>query len=349
MGNLMSNKKVILLNIEAVRTQLMRASQACGASETVASAISEASLDAEIEGSIVTGLSHFVLYCEAMLAGRVDGRATPIVSKPTPVLFSVDARQGFLHIGFDSELDAFCTSATQFGVGIFSASNGFTCGNLGYFARRVAERNLVALAATNAGPAMLAASGSTKPVFATNPIAFAAPRDNGAPLLIDQASSQATWVSILQAAEKGESIPAGQAIDADGNPTIDPSKALKGALVAAGGQRGANIALMVEMLAAGLTGSNWSLDAPSFAEGDQNPGVGLLVIAINPKLLGGDDYTKRLAEYLDRLDTEYGVYVPGTSRAKKYAQSLNEGIEVDKWVWETIIRFADSGKSSMHR
>jgi (2R)-3-sulfolactate dehydrogenase (NADP+) len=333
----MSDKEVIHLDIETVRTQLMFASQQCGASETVARAISEASLDAEMEGSSVTGLSHFVLYCEAMLAGRVDARAIPLVSKPTPVLFSVDAKQGFLHTGFDSELDDFCSSVTQFGVGIFSARNGFTCGNLGYFSRRVAERGLVALAATNAGPAMLAASGSKKPVFATNPIAFAAPRDNGAPLLIDQASSQTTWISILQAAEKGESIPFGQAIDVDGNSTIDPSKALKGALLAAGGQRGANIALMVEMLAAGLTGSNWSLDAPSFAEGDQNPGVGLLVIAINPLLLGGDDYSHRLTEYLDRLETEHGVYIPGTSRAEQYARSLNEGLKVDERLWQTIL------------
>lgn len=338
----MSKQESIHLDIETVRTQLICAAQNCGASEIVASAISEASLDAQMEGSSVTGLSHFVLYCEAMLDGRVDGRAIPVVSKPTPVLFTVDARQGFLHTGFDSKLDDFCASVTLFGVGIFSASNGFTCGNLGYFVRRIAERGLAALAATNAGPAMLAASGSTKPVFATNPIAFAAPRECGVPLLIDQASSQTTWVSILHAAEKGESIPAGQAIDANGNPTIDPVKALKGALVAAGGQRGANIALMVEMLAAGLTGSNWSLDAPSFAEGDRNPGVGLLVIAINPQLLGGDDYSKRLAEYLDRLETEHGVYIPGTSRAEKYSRSLNEGIKVDKRVWETIIRFAAS-------
>jgi len=335
----MPSLELIQLDIETVRTQLMRTSRICGASAAVASAISEASLDAEMEGSSVTGLSHFVLYCEAMLAGRVDGQAIPIVSKPTPVLFSIDAKQGFLHTGFDSELDDFCVSVTQFGVGIFSACNGFTCGNLGYFSRRIADRGLVALAATNAGPAMLAASGSTKPVFATNPITFAAPRDNGVPLLIDQASSQTTWVTILQAAEKNDSIPVGQAIDADGRPTTDPSKALMGALIAAGGHRGANIALMVEMLAAGLTGSNWSLDAPSFSEGDQNPGVGLLVIAINPQLLGGDGYSKRLAEYLDRLETEHGVYVPGTSRAEKYARSIKEGIKVDRRVWQAIIRF----------
>ena len=38
---------------------------------------------------------------------------------------------------------------------------------------------------------------------------------------------------------------------------------MRGALLAFGGARRANIALMVEVLAAGLAGANWSLDAPS--------------------------------------------------------------------------------------
>ena len=41
-------------------------------------------------------------------------------------------------------------------------------------------------------------------------------------------------------------------------------RALAGALLTFGGARGANIALMVEVFAAGLTGANWSLDAPDF-------------------------------------------------------------------------------------
>ena len=56
--------------------------------------------------------------------------------------------------------------------------------------------------------------------------------------------SRATWVNILQAAEKGESIPMGQAVVADGNPIIDRSKALKSSLLVTSCQRGANIIFM---------------------------------------------------------------------------------------------------------
>jgi (2R)-3-sulfolactate dehydrogenase (NADP+) len=84
---------------------------------------------------------------------------------------------------------------------------------------------------------------------------------------------------------------------------------MRGALLAFGGARGANIALMVEVLAAGLTGANWALDAPSFTEGDRSPGAGLMVVAIAPALLA-PDFPKRLKLQLDRL-ASLGVHIPG--------------------------------------
>ena len=151
--------------------------------------------------------------------------------------------------------------------------------------------------------------GAKTRVYCTNPIAFAAPLDEGPPLLIDQASSATAFVELRRYAERGEVLPPGWAVDADGQPTTDPSAALRGALLAFGGARGANIALMVEVLAAGLTGANWALDAPSFTAGDRSPGAGLLVIAIAPALLA-PNLTHRLRLQLDRL-AKLGVHIPG--------------------------------------
>ena len=75
---------------------------------------------------------------------------------------------------------------------------------------------------------------------------------------------------------------------------------MRGALLAFGGPRGANIALMVEVLAAGLSGTNWSVDSPPYSEGSESPGSGLFVLAIDPKLFG-DRFPERLGEQLARL------------------------------------------------
>jgi (2R)-3-sulfolactate dehydrogenase (NADP+) len=98
-------------------------------------------------------------------------------------------------------------------------------------------------------------------------------------------------------------------VDADGQPTTDPHAALRGALLAFGGARGANIALMVEVMAAGLSGANWALDAPSFTSGKSSPGAGLLVIAVTPALLA-PDFAQRLRLQLNRL-AKLGVHIPG--------------------------------------
>lgn len=133
--------------------------------------------------------------------------------------------------------------------------------------------------------------------------------------MIDQASSATAFVKIRQAAERGEPIPQGWALDASGAPTTDPNEAMKGALLAFGGVRGANIALMVEVLAAGLTGANWSLDAPDFRSGTQSPGAGLFILAIAPQFLT-HDFEARLAAQLERLSGDYGVHIPGETRVR---------------------------------
>ncbi len=102
----------------------------------------------------------------------------------------------------------------------------------------------------------MAASGGRRPVFCTNPIAFAAPLPEGGALVFDQSTAASSLVGIRQAASDGRPIPEGWALDSSGNPTTDPQAALSGTLLAFGGRRGANIALMVELLAAGLTGAN---------------------------------------------------------------------------------------------
>ena len=195
-------------------------------------------------------------------------------------------------LGFDRAFDDLRRRAETFGLALFAQNGSYTTGELGYYPRRLAETGLVAFAATS-GPALMTVAGAKTPVYCTNPIAFAAPLDEGPPLLIDQASSATAFVQLRHYAERGEPLPPGWAVDTEGQPTTDPQAALRGALLAFGGARGANIALMVEVMAAGLAGANWALDAPSFTSGDRSPGAGLLVIAITPALLA-PDFPQRL-------------------------------------------------------
>ena len=329
----------VAISMEEALALCESAAIVAGANAEVANSLARSAVAAEAEGQASVGLAHFVDYLEALEAGRIDGHAVPEITCPAGAIILSDAKGGAAHPGFDRAFDDLVDTAQKFGVTIFSQKNAYTCGALGYFAGRLAERGLAALAATN-GPALVAGAGGTKPVYCTNPLAFAAPAAGGPPLLIDQSSSATAFVNIRKAAYAGQSIPEGWALDSVGNPTTDASAAVKGTLLAFGGSRGANIALIVEVLSAGLSGANWSLDAPPFMTGSQSPGTGLFVLAIEPKLLD-PDFETRLRSQVDRLSGEYGVHIPGRGKVAMRQKSREQGFAVPQPVYDEIARWAD--------
>ena len=298
--------------LQAATDFAARAIRAAGARDAAAVSLARATVSANAHGKGSSGFSHLVDYLTALRAGRIVGDAEPLVTSPAPAAIHCDAKGGIAQVGFDWAFDDLRHRAETFGLALFAQNGSYTTGELGYYPRRLADVGLVAFAATS-GPALMTVEGAGTPVYCTNPIAFAAPLDEGPPLLIDQASSATAFVQLRHYAERGEPLPEGWAVDAEGEPTTDPQAALRGALLAFGGARGANIALMVEVMAAGLTGANWALDAPSFISGESSPGAGLLVIAITPALLA-PDFPERLRLQLDRL-AKLGVHIPGRRAA----------------------------------
>jgi (2R)-3-sulfolactate dehydrogenase (NADP+) len=334
--------------------------KARGASSAQAQATGRALVTAEAEGNRAVGLAHLFTYGDALMDGRAQGDAEPLIEEVTEVLTRVDAGEGLPHLGFERALPRLVEGAQEHGVAILALRNGYPCGALGYFVRLLAEdHGLAALAAANAGPAVMAASGGTTPVYCTNPLAFAVPTGDARPaLVIDQSSSSASLAKIRAYAAAGREIPAGWALDPAGHPTTDARAALAGSLIPFGGARGANIALMVELLAAGLTGANWSQEAPPFNKGKKSPGAGLFIIAVDQSLTSGavgrgsgrpaadpaetppreknrDFFTNRLAAWISGVETD-GAHLPGLAKGETLAHARHRGFSVDAQVWAKI-------------
>lgn len=312
---------------------------AAGAAPEHAAASGRALVTAEAEGNRGVGLKHLFTYRDALRDGRAQGEAEPIIEEITEAITRVDAAEGLPHLAVERALPRLAAGAQRLGVALLTLSNGYPCGALGYFARQLAEvHGLAALVAANAGPAVMAASGGRAPLFCTNPLAFAVPSGFEGPngdapaLVIDQSSSSASLATFREAAEAGREIPRGWALDPAGHPTTDARAALAGSLLPFGGTRGANIALMVEMLAAGLTGANWSKDAPPFNKGSKSPGAGLFILAISP--LGG--FHARLNAWLDAVMAEEGVHLPGLAKGDALRHAHHRGFAVDAALWAKV-------------
>jgi (2R)-3-sulfolactate dehydrogenase (NADP+) len=167
--------------------------------------------------------------------------------------------------------------------------------------------------------------GGSKALFGTNPVAFACPLPGRAPLVIDLSLSKVARGNVMTAKQRKEPIPEGWALDKDGKPTTDPDAALRGTMVPMGDAKGTALALMVELLAAGLTGANFASEASSYLDADGPPsGTGQLIMAFDPDAFGGAA-PARFAILAAAIEAQPGARLPGTRRLAARAKARAEG------------------------
>jgi (2R)-3-sulfolactate dehydrogenase (NADP+) len=313
------------LPLDAVETVAFQCLTACGSSSLQAVAVAHSIREAEAEGTRGIGLGYLPWYCGHLKVGKIKGMAQPVVRQTGPGVVHVDAADGFSHPAYQAGEDALIAAARAQGIAMMTITNAYACGVLGYFTGRLARQGLVALMFANASSTM-APWGGKRPFFGTNPWSMAAPR-TGAPLVLDSSSSATAYVNLAEAAARGEPVPPHWALDAEGRPTTDARAALAGTIAPAGGHKGSALALMVEVLAAGLTGANWSHNASSLGDDlGGPPRLGQTIIAIHP---GDASLASRIEGLLADMTDEPGVRIPGDRRHANRQRIESEGVFVD--------------------
>ena len=295
-----------------------------GNAHSVASAL----IAAEMDGQRGHGLSRVPSYAAQSASGKVDGKAIPVANAQKGAAVRIDAANGFAYPAFDLAIAELKRLTEQSGIAVAAVFRSHHFGQAGYHAERLAEQGLVGLVFGNS-PQAIAPWGGSRAVFGTNPIAFAAPRQNDLPLLIDLSLSKVARGKVMLAQKKGESIPDDWALDAQGQPTTDPDAALKGTMLPMGEAKGAALVMMVEVLAAGLSGAHFGYEATSFFTADgPPPGVGQMVLAFDPEFMSGGGFTDRLETLIAEIQAQDGVRLPGTRRATLRAEAQKKGLSV---------------------
>ncbi|MBY6201440.1 Ldh family oxidoreductase [Maritalea mobilis] len=291
----------------------------------------------EADGITSHGLAYIPIYAQHVQCGKVDGRAKPTLSRPSAAVIRVDAATGFAHPAIDMGFDALVPTAREMGVGVLAIHNSYNCGVLGVHTRRLAEAGLLGIGFTNA-PASIAPAGGRKPVVGTNPISVAAPgADGSAAVLIDQSASTIAKSEVMKYAREGKSVPEGWVLDADGHPTTDPELGLKGSMVPSGGYKGVGIALLVEMMAATMTGATLgSVASPFSGTAGGPPRTGQFFIAINPEATSGGAYQARLSDLIASFQDQDGARLPGDARRTFRARAEAEGVAVNTTLLEKV-------------
>jgi (2R)-3-sulfolactate dehydrogenase (NADP+) len=322
--------KTLTLTVAEIQILANRALEASNVSPANAREVAASIAAAERDGQPIVGLSYLPTYCDHAACGKVDGHAVPALEFAGPAMIRVDARTGFAHPALALGFAALSDAARRQGLAALAVGNSYACGSLGYFVETLAQLGLVAIMVANASPSM-APFGGKRPFFGTNPIAFAAPRLAGPPLVIDQSSSMVAKVAVIDAYNRGIPLPDGWALDADGQPTNDAAAAMTGSLLPVGGHKGFGLALLVEVLAGGLTASHFSFEASSFGDCDGGPPrTGQFVIAIDPLRFAGPGFTARVDAMLEAAQSESSVRLPGDRRlAARHAHEHGVAIPAD--------------------
>src|SRR5215207_4381292 len=299
----------------------------CRTGEDNARSVARALVLAEADGLKGHGLSRVPSYALQAKVGKVDGCATPVLDTPRPGVLAVDARNGFAYAAIEAAEAALPQAARTNGIAAAAIRRSHHCGAAGHPVERLAGTGLVAMMFANT-PAAIAPWGGSRAVFGTNPIAFGCPLPGRAPIVVDLSLSKVPRGNLMAARQRGERIPEGWALDADGRPTTDPEAALKGTMLPLGDAKGTTLALMVELLAAGLTGANFAAEASSFldAEGPP-PATGQLILALEPSAFGTDALS-RFAALAAAIEAQSGARLPGARRLELRRKAAAQGLEI---------------------
>ena len=299
--------------VAEIEKQSRAALLAHGAGQMQAAAVAKAVARAEALGNVICGLYYLESYCTQLASGRVNGTVTPKVSRPRAGAILADAQFGFAQPAFDAGLPEAVAAALENGVATLAVAHAHTCTSLGYFTEQIAAAGLIGIGFTNASP-VVAPPGGNKRVIGTNPIAMTVPGDGKPAMHFDFSTSAVALGKITMAKAAGKAIPLGWAVDENGAPTTDPDEALKGALVSAGGYKGWGFGLMVELLAAGMTGSVNSLDVSGLKVAEGKPhDLGQFYILMDPGTYH-DGFADRFARVAEAVAEQDDARIPGADR-----------------------------------
>jgi len=335
----------VRLSLSEAQDLCVRALQASDVSDTNARSTAKALVNAEADGQKGHGLSRIPSYSGQALSGKVDGHAVPSLSRPGTALIRVNAKSGFAYPAMDLACETLPAIVKVTGVASACIYNSHHLGQAGAHAERLANEGLVALVLTNS-PKAINFWGGREPMMGTNPIAFAAPRVGTEPLVIDLALSRVARGKILAAKNAGEKIPESWALNADGKPTDDPAEAMQGSMLPIGDAKGAALVLMVELLAAALTGSNFGYEASSFfdAAGD-SPGIGHTIIVFDPAMTSGGRFAERMDNIVAAIENTDGARLPGMTRLEQRRQVAQNGMDISSALYKDIETIIESGGS----
>jgi LDH2 family malate/lactate/ureidoglycolate dehydrogenase len=187
--------------------------------------------------------------------------------------------------------------AKNFGCCVAGIKHSTHFGVAASYALQAIHAGLIGMIFTNASASM-PPWGGRRPILGTSPLAVGAPGGKLGPFVLDMSVAVAARGKIRKALRRGERIPEGYALDAEGRATTDPAAALQGVILPAGGAKGSGLAMVMDIFGGVLTGAAFAGEVgDQTRDFDRPQNVGHFLLAMRPDLFVS------MTEYEARMDT----------------------------------------------
>ena len=207
---------------------------------------------ANLRGVETHGTDMLPSYMRRIRGGMINPKPRMRAVKEAVATMVIDADQALGHVSSKFGMQQTINKALMSGVGWVNVINSNHHGALAYYALMAAEQDMIGIVSTTTTSCMTP-WGSRQPLVGNNPLAVAVPCNQHDPLVLDMSCSLFAHSRVRLAREKGEPLPDGLSIDADGNPNSDPEKSA--ALLPFGSYKGSGLAMMLGFLSGVLAGS----------------------------------------------------------------------------------------------
>lgn len=301
-----------------------------GASPEVASILATNCASCERDGTLSHGVFRMTGYLHSLGTGWADGKAQPKVDRVSESYIRIDGANGFAQPALHAAEETIEDALVKTGIAVVAVHDSHHFSALWPELEVFARRGNVALGMVASGKLAVAPAGTHQPVFSTNPFGFATPVDGAEPVVFDYATSSISHGDLQLHRRDGKQVPPGTGIDGDGKETNDPDKILsEGAILPFGGHKGALLSLMIEVLAAGLTGGAFTYEMDDESpEGAHTFRTGQLYIIVDPERGGNDVFGERIAQFIEMLREAGMTRMPGDRRYATRATADEQGIPV---------------------
>lgn len=307
---------------------------AAGVPEADAALVADTLVQADMRGHQSHGLMRLSWYVRRLQSGAMRTLTEPRLVTDAGAIAVIDGQDGIGQVIAHRAMDEAVRRAAMHGMGVVAVRNSNHFGAAAYYTLQGPPKGCVTMLTSNASPAM-APWGGCKAVVGNNPWSVAAPAGKHAPLVLDVANTVVARGKIYLARQRGERIPLGWAIDADGRPTTDPVKALAGLVLPVGEHKGYSISLVMDVLSGVLTGSQFGKDVHGPYQAEKRSGCGHLAIALQiGRFLPLAEFNARMEALIGQIKAVplaegfSEVFYPGEMEARSAETTGRQGVSL---------------------